>query len=132
MFELEAKEGFEEEFAERYDIFKDLLSDGEFEVEKYSYEEALDILNFFKLCKKNYIVMFLESELITYIHQLEDDSFLSFYLARQDGDEEKWLSEAASEEVKRLKNCLQNDVNLAEVVPEVYNDLVKDGRNYHI
>ena len=103
-----------EEFNKKYINIKEMLDDlinyldkSEREldqaIKQYDYDSVYELIEFLKLCKKNYTVITLTMALEVYSHQLEDEAFLDLYVRIQDGTFEAWLD-----------NCSLSDISLCE------------------
>lgn len=132
-----------EEFNQKYINIKEMLDDlmnyldkSEKEldraIKKYDYDMVYELLDFLKLCEKNYTVVTLTMALETYVHQLEDEAFLDMYVRIQDDTFNEWLDNCSLSDLKKLKSSFQNFNTIYEMFPEVTSLVLEKEESYHM
>lgn len=132
-----------EEFNQKYINIKEMLDDlmnyldkSEKEldraIKKYDYDMVYELLDFLKLCEKNYTVVTLTMALETYVHQLEDEAFLDMYVRIQDDTFNEWLNNCSLSDLKKLKSSFQNFNTIYEMFPEVTSLVLEKEESYHM
>lgn len=144
MFEIEPNLDINlEEFNKKYINVKEMLDDlinyidkGESKlsqaIKQYGYESAYELLDFLKLCKKNYTVIILTRALEVYCHQLEDEAFLDLYSRVQDETFDSWLEDSSLTELRKLKKSFQDFNDVYEIFPDVVSLVLEKEKNYHL
>ena len=131
-----------EEFNQKYINIKEMLDDlmnyldkSEKEldraIKKYDYDMVYELLDFLKLCEKNYTVVTLTMALEVYVHQLEDKAFLDLYVRVQDDTFDDWLDKCSLSDLKKLKKSFQDFNNIYDMFPEVVSLVLEKGESYH-
>ena len=132
-----------EEFNKKYMNVKEMLDDlinyldkSEREldqaIKKYDYDSVYELLDFLKLCKRNYTVINLTMALETFAHQLEDEAFIDLYVRVQDETFKAWLDECNLTDLTKLKRCFQNFSEAYEIFPDVTSLVLEKEKSYHI
>ena len=108
-----------EEFNKKYINIKEMLDDlinyldkSEREldqvIKQYDYDSVYELIEFLKLCKRNYTVITLTMALEVYSHQLEDEAFLDLYVRVQNDTFNNWLDECSLSDLRKLKRCFES------------------------
>ena len=132
-----------EEFNKKYINIKEMLDDlinyldkSEREldqaIKQYDYDSVYELIEFLKLCKRNYTVITLTMALEVYSHQLEDEAFLDLYVRIQDNTFEAWLDNCRLSDLKKLKRCFQDFDNAYEMFPDVTALVIEKEKSYHM
>lgn len=132
-----------EEFNKKYINIKEMLDDlinyldkSEREldqvIKQYDYDSVYELIEFLKLCKKNYTVITLTMTLEVYSHQLEDEAFLDLYVRIQDGTFEAWLDNCSLSDLKKLKRCFESFDTICDIFPETVNIVLEKEKSYHM
>lgn len=132
-----------EEFNKKYINIKEMLDDlinyldkSEKEldqaIKQYDYDSVYELIEFLKLCKKNYIVITLTMALEVYSHQLEDEAFLDLYVRIQDDTFEAWLDNCSLSDLKKLKRCFESFDTICDIFPETVNIVLEKEKSYHM
>lgn len=132
-----------EEFNKKYINIKEMLDDlinyldkSEREldqaIKQYDYDSVYELIEFLKLCKKNYTVITLTMALEVYSHQLEDEAFLDLYVRIQDGTFEAWLDNCSLSDLKKLKRCFESFDTICDIFPETVNIVLEKEKSYHM
>ena len=132
-----------EEFNQKYINVKEMLDDlmnyldkSEKEldraIKKYDYDSVYELLDFLKLCKRNYTVVTLTMALELYSHQLEDEAFLDLYVRIQDDTFEAWLDNCSLSDLKKLKRCFESFDTICDIFPETVNIVLEKEKSYHM
>ena len=132
-----------EEFNKKYINIKEMLDDlinyldkSEREldqaIKQYDYDSVYELIEFLKLCKKNYIVITLTMALEVYSHQLEDEAFLDLYVRIQDDTFEAWLDNCSLSDLKKLKRCFESFDTICDIFPETVNIVLEKEKSYHM
>ena len=132
-----------EEFNKKYINIKEMLDDlinyldkSEREldqaIKQYDYDSVYELIEFLKLCKKNYTVITLTMALEVYSHQLEDEAFLDLYVRIQDDTFEAWLDNCSLSDLKKLKRCFESFDTICDVFPETVNIVLEKEKSYHM
>lgn len=132
-----------EEFNKKYINIKEMLDDlinyldkSEKEldqaIKQYDYDSVYELIEFLKLCKKNYTVITLTMALEVYSHQLEDEAFLDLYVRIQDNTFEAWLDNCRLSDLKKLKRCFQDFYNAYEMFPDITALVIEKEKSYHM
>ena len=132
-----------EEFNKKYINIKEMLDDlinyldkSEREldqaIKQYDYDSVYELIEFLKLCKKNYTVITLTMALEVYSHQLEDEAFLDLYVRVQNDTFNNWLDECSLSDLKKLKRCFQDFDNDYEMFPDVTALVIEKEKSYHM
>ena len=132
-----------EEFNQKYINIKEMLDDlinyldkSEREldqaIKQYDYDSVYELIEFLKLCKKNYTVITLTMALEVYSHQLEDEAFLDLYVRIQDGTFEAWLDNCSLSDLKKLKRCFESFDTICDIFPETVNIVLEKEKSYHM
>lgn len=115
------------EFETLIDEFLEVLNDGsalDKKLKSLDYQIALDLLNFFELCEKNYALNILSNAIMIYCHQREDEAFLDLYMANQDDTLDEFIKNADEVTLHKILRCFENDKNLLEMFEEVNSKIV--------
>lgn len=132
-----------EEFNQKYINIKEMLDDlinyldkSEREldqaIKQYDYDSVYELIEFLKLCKKNYTVITLTMALEVYSHQLEDEAFLDLYVRIQDDTFEAWLDSCSLSDLKKLKRCFESFDTICDIFPETVNIVLEKEKSYHM
>ena len=132
-----------EEFNQKYINIKEMLDDlinyldkSEREldqaIKQYDYDSVYELIEFLKLCKKNYTVITLTMALEVYSHQLEDEAFLDLYVRIQDDTFEAWLDNCSLSDLKKLKRCFESFDTICDIFPETVNIVLEKEKSYHM
>ncbi|CCY46163.1 unknown [Firmicutes bacterium CAG:822] len=132
-----------EEFNKKYINIKEMLDDlinyldkSEREldqaIKQYDYDSVYELIEFLKLCKKNYTVITLTMVLEVYSHQLEDEAFLDLYVRIQDDTFEAWLDNCSLSDLKKLKRCFESFATICDIFPETVNIVLEKEKSYHM
>lgn len=132
-----------EEFNKKYINIKEMLDDlinyldkSEREldqaIKQYDYDSVYELIEFLKLCKKNYTVITLTMALEVYSHQLEDEAFLDLYVRIQDDTFEAWLDNCSLSDLKKLKRCFESFDTICDIFPETVNIVLEKEKSYHM
>ena len=132
-----------EEFNQKYINVKEMLDDlinyldkSEREldqaIKQYDYDSVYELIEFLKLCKKNYTVITLTMALEVYSHQLEDEAFLDLYVRIQDDTFEAWLDNCSLSDLKKLKRCFESFDTICDIFPETVNIVLEKEKSYHM
>lgn len=132
-----------EDFNKKYINIKEMLDDlinyldkSEREldqaIKQYDYDSVYELIEFLKLCKKNYTVITLTMALEVYSHQLEDEAFLDLYVRIQDDTFEAWLDNCSLSDLKKLKRCFESFDTICDIFPETVNIVLEKEKSYHM
>ena len=132
-----------EEFNQKYINIKEMLDDlinyldkSEREldqaIKQYDYDSVYELIEFLKLCKKNYTVITLTMALEVYSHQLEDEAFLDLYVRVQNDTFNNWLDECSLSDLKKLKRCFESFDTICDIFPETVNIVLEKEKSYHM
>lgn len=132
-----------EDFNKKYINIKEMLDDlinyldkSEREldqaIKQYDYDSVYELIEFLKLCKKNYTVITLTMALEVYSHQLEDEAFLDLYVRIQDNTFEAWLDNCSLSDLKKLKRCFESFDTICDIFPETVNIVLEKEKSYHM
>ena len=132
-----------EEFNKKYINIKEMLDDLIYYLDKsereldqaikqYDYDSVYELIEFLKLCKKNYTVITLTMALEVYSHQLEDEAFLDLYVRIQDDTFEAWLDNCSLSDLKKLKRCFESFDTICDIFPETVNIVLEKEKSYHM
>ena len=132
-----------EEFNKKYINIKEMLDDlinyldkSEREldqaIKQYDYDSVYELIEFLKLCKRNYTVITLTMALEVYSHQLEDEAFLDLYVRIQDDTFEAWLDNCSLSDLKKLKRCFESFDTICDIFPETVNIVLEKEKSYHM
>lgn len=132
-----------EEFNKKYINIKEMLDDlinyldkSEKEldqaIKQYDYDSVYELIEFLKLCKRNYTVITLTMALEVYSHQLEDEAFLDLYVRIQDDTFEAWLDNCSLLDLRKLKRCVQDFDNAYEMFPDVTALVIEKEKSCHM
>lgn len=101
-------------------------------IKQYDYDSVYELIEFLKLCKKNYTVITLTMALEVYSHQLEDEAFLDLYVRIQDDTFEAWLDNCSLSDLKKLKRCFESFDTICDIFPETVNIVLEKEKSYHM
>ena len=132
-----------EEFNKKYINIKEMLDDlinyldkSEKEldqaIKQYDYDSVYELIEFLKLCKKNYTVITLTMALEVYSHQLEDEAFLDLYVRVQNDTFNNWLDECSLSDLRKLKRCFESFDTICDIFPETVNIVLEKEKSYHM
>ena len=132
-----------EEFNKKYINIKEMLDDlinyldkSEREldqaIKQYDYDSVYELIEFLKLCKKNYTVITLTMALEVYSHQLEDEAFLDLYVRVQNDTFNNWLDECSLSDLRKLKRCFESFDTICDIFPETVNIVLEKEKSYHM
>ena len=132
-----------EDFNKKYINIKEMLDDlinyldkSEREldqaIKQYDYDSVYELIEFLKLCKKNYTVITLTMVLEVYSHQLEDEAFLDLYVRVQNDTFNNWLDECSLSDLRKLKRGFQDFDNAYEMFPDVTALVIEKEKSYHM
>lgn len=132
-----------EEFNKKYINIKEMLDDlinyldkSEREldqvIKQYDYDSVYELIEFLKLCKRNYTVITLTMALEVYSHQLEDEAFLDLYVRVQNDTFNNWLDECSLSDLRKLKRCFESFDTICDIFPETVNIVLEKEKSYHM
>ena len=132
-----------EDFNKKYINIKEMLDDlinyldkSEREldqaIKQYDYDSVYELIEFLKLCKRNYTVITLTMALEVYSHQLEDEAFLDLYVRVQNDTFNNWLDECSLSDLRKLKRGFQDFDNAYEMFPDVTALVIEKEKSYHM
>ena len=132
-----------EDFNKKYINIKEMLDDlinyldkSEREldqaIKQYDYDSVYELIEFLKLCKKNYTVITLTMALEVYSHQLEDEAFLDLYVRVQNDTFNNWLDECSLSDLRKLKRCFESFDTICDIFPETVNIVLEKEKSYHM
>lgn len=132
-----------EDFNKKYINIKEMLDDlinyldkSEREldqaIKQYDYDSVYELIEFLKLCKRNYTVITLTMALEVYSHQLEDEAFLDLYVRVQNDTFNNWLDECSLSDLRKLKRCFESFDTICDIFPETVNIVLEKEKSYHM
>ena len=101
-------------------------------IKQYDYDSVYELIEFLKLCKKNYTVITLTMALEVYSHQLEDEAFLDLYVRVQNDTFNNWLDECSLSDLRKLKRCFESFDTICDIFPETVNIVLEKEKSYHM
>ena len=132
-----------EDFNKKYINIKEMLDDlinyldkSEREldqaIKQYDYDSVYELIEFLKLCKRNYTVITLTMALEVYSHQLGDEAFLDLYVRVQNDTFNNWLDECSLSDLRKLKRCFESFDTICDIFPETVNIVLEKEKSYHM
>lgn len=98
-------------------------------IKELGYDNALELVNFFKECESNYMVINLSAALETYCYNKENEAFLDLYMAISDGRIDSFLASCDLTMINMLSNNFKDDEVMSLIFPDMRSYILEREKN---